>query len=83
MRHSTERDGLLVSLGAYRAARDAALFFRGVLHDPPWLADVKAEVLADGSARVVVILNWLTPLIERCLPTAVNHIPVGRYVKEE
>lgn len=65
----------VVSLSSMRAARRAAVFLRGCLHEPAWLRGVTVEVVGD-EARVLVVLAWDAVLIRRCLPTAVNHVPV-------
>lgn len=74
--------GCVVSLDAYRRARGAAAYLRELLHAPAWLSDVKPAILGDGTAEVVVVLKWPTPLVDRCLPTAVDDIQVRRRVEE-
>jgi hypothetical protein len=66
----------VVRLDAYREAVDAARFLLGCLHEPKWLRKVTVELGAGQEPQVLVLLNWETPLIRRCLPTAVNGVAV-------
>lgn len=66
----------VVRLDAYREAVDAARFLLGCLHEPKWLQKVTVELGEDEEPQVLVVLNWGTPLIRRCLPTAVNGVRV-------
>jgi hypothetical protein len=75
--------GLLVGLDAYREAINAARFLRGCLHDPAWLKEVTVRIGEHGDVRVLVVLAWTTPLIERCLPQSVNKVPVTIAVQVE
>ncbi len=77
----TSQAGPVVSLSSLRTAQRAAAFLRGCLHDPAWLRGVAVEVVDDG-ARVLVVLAWETPLIRRCLPHSIDHVPVHITVEE-
>ncbi len=77
----TAQAGPVVSLRALGAARRAATFLRGCLHDPAWLRGVGIEVVGD-EVRVLVVLAWETPLIRRCLPRSVDLVPVRITVEE-
>jgi hypothetical protein len=76
MKHREENIAGVVSLDAYREALNAARFLLGCLHEPKWLKKVSVELGAGQVPQVVVLLNWETPLIRRCLPTAVNGVNV-------
>jgi hypothetical protein len=67
---------VVVKLDSYREAANAARFLLGCLHEPKWLRKVGVELGADLEPQVVVVLNWATPLIRRCLPTTVNGVNV-------
>jgi hypothetical protein len=67
---------IVVHLDSYRAARRAREFMLGIFHDPPWLADLVVESDGNGGARLVVLLNWETVMILRCLPTSVSGVPM-------
>jgi hypothetical protein len=73
---SGEQDAArVVRLDDYREAVNAARFLLGCLHEPKWLRTVTVEV-GNQEPHVLVVLNWETPLIRRCLPTAVNGVRV-------
>jgi hypothetical protein len=55
---------------------DAARFLLGCLHEPKWLKTVTVELGDDQEPRFLVVLNWETPIICCCLPTAVNGVRV-------
>ncbi len=65
----------VVRLQDYKAARHAAFVLEGLLHEPPWLLDVRPRV-AGGEVRLVVRLRYPTPQARVCTPTRVNSIPV-------
>ncbi len=77
MRRRDQNIAAIVRLDAYREAVNAARFLLGCLHEPKWLKKVSVELGDDEEPRVVVVLNWETPLIRRCLPTAVNGVRVS------
>jgi hypothetical protein len=66
----------VVRLDAYREAVNAARFLLGCLHEPKWLQKVTVELGDDEEPQVLVVLNWETPLIRRCLPSAIDKVPV-------
>lgn len=65
----------VVPLALYRAARHAATVLLGLLHEPPWLADVRVE-LQDGVPVIVVRVHCLDDGVRCCLPRHVNSIRV-------
>ncbi len=79
-RTSRRGAGSVVSLSAYKEALHAAAFLRGTFHEPLWLKDIIVEVADDGTVRIVVLLAWQTPLLSRCIPTAVDKVPVVQRV---
>jgi hypothetical protein len=62
-------------LQEYRAARHAADVLTGLLHEPPWLRDVRASI-GGGDVQIVVRLAYPTPQARVCTPSKVNSIPV-------
>jgi hypothetical protein len=76
MKPGEQNAGRVVRLDAYREAVNAARFLFGCLHEPKWLRKVSVELGDDQEPHVLVVLNWETPLIRRCLPTAVNGVNV-------
>jgi hypothetical protein len=65
----------VVRLQDFKAVRHAAAVLEGLLHEPPWLRDVRGSV-AGGQARIVVRLRYFAPAARVCTPTQVNSIPV-------
>ena len=65
----------IIRLQDYKAARHAAAVLEGLLHDPPWLRDVRGSV-AGGQVRLIVRLNYFTTEARICTPSSVNSIPV-------
>ncbi len=70
-----ERDPRVTSLQDFKAARHAAEVLEGLLHEPPWLRDVRASTVG-GQVRIVVRLLYPTPQARLCTPYRVNSIPV-------
>lgn len=66
----------VVSLDAYRDAVQAVAFLLGCLHSPPWLKGVRATVMPDGGAQILVILGYEDVMARRCLPARVNRMSV-------
>ncbi len=69
------RAASITRLQDFKAARHAAHVLEGLLHEPPWLRDVRACALA-GEVRIVVRLLYPTPQARMCTPARVNSIPV-------
>ncbi len=65
----------MIRLQDYKAVRHAASVLEGLLHEPPWLRDVRGSV-AGGQVRIIVRLNYFTPDARICTPSHVNSIPV-------
>ncbi len=70
-----ERDPRVTRLQDFKAARHAARVLEGLLHEPPWLRDVRAST-AGGEVQIVVRLLYPTPQARVCTPCSVNSIPV-------
>jgi hypothetical protein len=75
-----DHPGRLVSLTEFKTAIHAAAFLRGTFHDPPWLKDIIVEVAESGAVYIVVLLTTNDTMLARCIPTAVNHVPVVKRV---
>lgn len=65
----------VIRLQDYKAVRRAAVVLEGLLHEPPWLRDVRGSVTG-GQVRIVVRLRYFTPDAQTCTPSRVNSIPV-------
>jgi hypothetical protein len=70
-----EGNSRVTSLQDFKAARHAAQVLEGLLHDPPWLRDVRASAVG-GQVQIVVRLLYPTPQARLCTPYRVNSIPV-------
>lgn len=71
-----EPTALVISLDEYRRAVKAARFLREDFYHPVRLKEVRAEVMPNGGARLLVVLWWETVMIRRFVPTRVCHVPV-------
>ena len=70
-----KRIATVTCLASYRAARHAVRVLVGLLHDPPWLAGVRVELV--GKDPVIVgRVDTVNDRILCCLPRHVNLVRV-------
>jgi hypothetical protein len=64
-----------VSLVEYKAALHASRVLVGLLHEPPFLVDVRPS-FREGFPVILVRVRVLDDGVRACLPSRVNSIPV-------
>ncbi len=74
------RDGV-VDLAELRAARHAADFLRSTHGDLPLLLGIRVFVAKSIGFELEVTLVRNDPMVRRCIPTAVNEVPVRIVVR--
>lgn len=66
----------VIGLKTYQVAKRGAVALRGLLHEPEWLVDVKARVLASGDLELVALVTTDAMRVRMCLPASIDDIPV-------
>jgi hypothetical protein len=67
--------GGVVALAEWRGARRAVTALLGLLHDPPWLLDMRLAPAADAGLELSVTMLWDDAQGRMFLPTSVDEIP--------
>jgi hypothetical protein len=73
--------GGLVDLAEWRKALGTASGLERLLHDPPWLLNVRLAAADDVGFELLITLLWDSPQARMCLPKAVDDVPVKILVR--
>jgi hypothetical protein len=70
-----------VDLAEWRSALRARAALEGLLHDPPWLLQVRLAAAEEVGFELRVELLWDSPEARLCLPSSVDDAPVKVVVR--
>lgn len=71
----------VVDLAEWRKARRAAAALEGLLHEPPWLLEVRLVPAATAGLELRVVLLRDSPAARLSLPRSIDDVPVRIVVR--